>query len=531
MIARGPARGRGVGESASEDHRVGRRRLRARGRDAARSRRPRRDRARARRRAGPGDARRGGRRLAARAASRSSARRTTSCPRGRAVLDEALPDVRDALRRRRRLPLRRARHHAARRSPTATPRPGDERFATITARRPVLEWVLARAAAEAEPGVEVRRGVAASSRSSRAARRHRRTSPACAPTAGEELRGRPRRRRDGPPLAAAAAARRRRRPPVHEEAEDSGFIYYTRFFRARDGGGRPAYRAAPLTPLPSFSVLTLPGDNDTWSVTRLHRRRRPPAQGAAPRGAAGPRSSARARAHAHWLDGEPITGVLAMGGVVDRYRRPVVDGRPVATGVARLGDAWACTNPSLGRGMTLGARPRRAACATFVRHHLEHPREIAEVWDTVTEAELTPWYRVDRRARTAPGGASSRPTAPAARRPPPPDRDGARPRRACRVAAHARRRRLPRDARHPLVPRAARGGPRPPGHRRAGPRARPPTPRRRRRARTARSSSRSSRPDAVTSPAAGRACARPRRAPRAAPRRPRSAAPSAPRRR
>src|SRR3954451_10680039 len=77
---------------------------------------------------------------------------------GRAVLDEALPDVRDALA-------------AAGATtfdaltimpPTVTdraPQPGDERFATITARRPTLEWVFARAAA-AEPGVDIRRGVA-----------------------------------------------------------------------------------------------------------------------------------------------------------------------------------------------------------------------------------------------------------------------------------------------------------------------------------------------------------------------------------
>ena len=41
------------------------------------------------------------------------------------------------------------------------PRPGDERFRTYTARRSTLEWVVARAA-EAEPGVEIRRGVGVS---------------------------------------------------------------------------------------------------------------------------------------------------------------------------------------------------------------------------------------------------------------------------------------------------------------------------------------------------------------------------------
>ena len=34
---------------------------------------------------------------------------------------------------------------------------------------------------------------------------------------------------------------------------------------------------------------------------------------------------------AHWLEGEPISPVLAMSGIADRYRRFVVDGRPVAT--------------------------------------------------------------------------------------------------------------------------------------------------------------------------------------------------------
>ena len=88
--------------------------------------------------------------------------------------------------------------------------------------------------------------------------------------------------------------------------------------------------------------------------------------------------------HAQWLDGEPISDVMAMGGIIDRYRRLIEDGRPVATGVALLGDAWACTNPSLGRGVTMGLLHARRL-RDVVRSHLGDPREFAETWDAVTE--------------------------------------------------------------------------------------------------------------------------------------------------
>src|SRR5215211_8210809 len=137
--------------------------------------------------------------------------------------------------------------------------------------------------------------------------------------------------------------------PMHEEAEDSGFIYYTRFFQ----GTLPQPMAPFLTPLGSFSVLTLPADSGTWSVTVFV------AAGDRPLKAVRheDRWAALLRAcplHAHWLDGEPLGGIEAMGGVLDRYRRLVVDGRPLATGVLPLAEAWACTNPSLGRGIALG---------------------------------------------------------------------------------------------------------------------------------------------------------------------------------
>jgi hypothetical protein len=80
-------------------------------------------------------------------------------PRGRHVLDAELPDVRDAL----------AEAGAARIDwgrmlpPTIAdrePRPVDERLVTLTARRPTLEQAFGRAA-DAQPGLTVRRGVAA----------------------------------------------------------------------------------------------------------------------------------------------------------------------------------------------------------------------------------------------------------------------------------------------------------------------------------------------------------------------------------
>jgi 2-polyprenyl-6-methoxyphenol hydroxylase-like FAD-dependent oxidoreductase len=307
--------------------------------------------------------------------------------RGRIVLEQELPDVVVALEA----------AGALRFDPLClmpplitdrTPREGDERFRTITARRPVLEQVLSRAV-DAEPGLQIRRGVPVRSLVLQA---HNgvphvggvRTDD------GEQLRA---------DLVVDAMGRRSQLPrwleragtrPVHEEAENSGFIYYTRYFRSRDGA-RPQYKAPFLTAVGTFSLLTLPCDNHTWSVTvftsagdaPLKRLRHPDTWAAVV--SACPR-------HAHWLDGDPITGVLAMGGVTNRYRRLSVDNHPVATGIATVGDAAACTNPTNGRGMSLGLMHVQHL-RDVIRTHLHDPLEFAHAWDAVTEAELVPWYR------------------------------------------------------------------------------------------------------------------------------------------
>jgi flavin-dependent dehydrogenase len=180
-------------------------------------------------------------------------------------------------------------------------------------------------------------------------------------------------------------------PAPYRESSDVGFVYYTRYFT---GQRRPRQIGPPSAPMGTFSILTLPGDNETWSVTlygsnrdnRFKQVRHPECFN---------RVVHALPAHAHWLQGEPITDVLAMAGVVDRYRRFVVDGRPVATGYAAVGDAWACTNPSAGRGLTVGALHAVLLRDAF-RAYGDDPEVFALAFDEATEREAAPWYRLQR---------------------------------------------------------------------------------------------------------------------------------------
>ena len=308
-------------------------------------------------------------------------------PRGRLLMEEELPDVAAALADAGGLRF----DTLGIMPPTIADRaarPGDDRFVTLTARRPVLEQVLGRAAEE-QAGLDVRRGV-------RVARLDARSVDGIAHVGGVVTESGERLQAD---LVVDAMGRRSPMAgwisdvapaPMHEEAEDSGFVYYTRFFHSR-GGGLPPFRSGPLTPIGTFTVLVLPSDNDTWSVTLFT--------------SAGDRPLKRLRdrarwdavlaacpAHVQWREGEPLTDVLAMGGILDRYRRVVVNGRPVVTGVALLADAWACTNPSVGRGMALGMLHARHL-RDVAREGADDPLRFALAWDEATETHLTPWYR------------------------------------------------------------------------------------------------------------------------------------------
>jgi len=77
--------------------------------------------------------------------------------------------------------------------------------------------------------------------------------------------------------------------------------------------------------------------------------------------------------------------------VLDRYRRFVVDGRPVATGFAAVGDAWACTNPSAGRGLSVGIIQAQVLQDTL-RKEPDDALAFAHAYDAATEDVVAPYY-------------------------------------------------------------------------------------------------------------------------------------------
>ena len=265
------------------------------------------------------------------------------------------------------------------------PRPDDDKFRFVTGRRPMVEYVHARAA-QNEPHVTVRRGAKVEGLITEAGTEGVPRVTGVRTSDGElradlvvDAMGR---RSPAVDWLASVGAR----PPTTHSHEDA-FIYYTRYFT----GPEPPRAIAPaVSPIGTFMILTLPGDNSTWSVTLWA-----PASDRPLKQFRHPEKFTKVvkacPLHAHWLDGEPITEVLVMGGILDRYRRFVVDGEPVAAGFAAVGDAWACTNPAAGRGLSMGLLHAQRL-RDVARSSLGDPKAFAMEWDSVTEAEVAPWF-------------------------------------------------------------------------------------------------------------------------------------------
>jgi 2-polyprenyl-6-methoxyphenol hydroxylase-like FAD-dependent oxidoreductase len=308
--------------------------------------------------------------------------------RFRHLLEAELPDVVDAL-----VAAGALRYDMLASLPTAVSgglRDDDDRYATLTARRPVLEAVVARTAA-AEPGVRIRRGTAV-----RALIAGQPVLPGVPHAVGvvtadgEELRA---------DLVVDASGRNSSLPtllatmgaaPPADEQEEGGFVYYCRHFAGP--GPMPELRGPVQQWYDSVTILTLPADNGTWSVTIVgsSRDKQLRALRELDRWTAVVRSYPLA---AHWIDAEPISGVDAFGGPGDRLRRLVVDGRPIVTGLLAVGDAAAFTNPSLGRGASIGLLHVLRLRELLRSIDGADPCEVALRWAEDTATAVEPWYR------------------------------------------------------------------------------------------------------------------------------------------
>ena len=265
----------------------------------------------------------------------------------------------------------------------------------LTARRPVVEAAVA-GVAQSFPGLTVRRGVAlsgvvTSDEGDGVGGGGAGSAPHVVGVRtedGEEVRG---------DLVVDALGRRSpmarwvveagAREP-HVEEEDSGFVYYGRHVRTADG--------TPLGPQVGFfgsvGLLALPAEDGVSGI-----------------GIIGWGADADLRALRHeapWratmellpggpeiLAAEPLDEVQVMAGIEDRFRRYVVDGDPVVTGVVPVGDAWAATNPTLGRGISLGARHALLLRDVVRDVGVEDHDGFARRFDEATQEHQTPWYR------------------------------------------------------------------------------------------------------------------------------------------
>ncbi len=271
-------------------------------------------------------------------------------------------------------------------------REGDDRFEFLSGRRAVVERAVA-SVAEETPGLQLRRGVAVQGLlegpAAIAGVPHVtgvRTSD------GEELPAElvidcSGRRSALPTWLEALGAR-----PLVEEVEDSGFTYLTRHFRSRDGE-LPFARGPLLQSYGSISVLTLPADNATWSVTLVAR--------SGDRALLGLKDVTRWESVlrslptvAHWIAGDPIEDrIITMAKIEDRYRDLRPDGVPVATGVLAVADAWACTNPSVGRGASIGMLHAQTVRDTLRHTGPDRPGELSEAFAVATADTVEPWFQ------------------------------------------------------------------------------------------------------------------------------------------
>ncbi len=263
-------------------------------------------------------------------------------------------------------------------------RAGDEDLAIVGVRRPVIEWALRRAVL-AEPSIDVRSRVRAVGLT--ATRGEVPTVTGVQTTSGDVS------------ADIVVDAMGRRSPaqgwvgviggdPMAEQTSDCGVIYYTRYFRVRDGASLPEgpWLTTPRADLGYGLFSSFPGDNGTFAGLIAI----PPGDADLKilrHAAAFDAATALMPALHSWTNpdtAEPITDVLPMGSLQNTLRT-VSGERPPALGLVSVGDAIFHSDPVFALGLSFGLVHARALAAALRGHGADVASAVMAFYAAVAE--------------------------------------------------------------------------------------------------------------------------------------------------
>ena len=267
------------------------------------------------------------------------------------------------------------------------PRPGDEDLAILGVRRPLIEWALRRAAAS-QDRIRIESGVNVEGLEGR---------PSSTPVVRGVMTT------VGPIEADLVVDAMGRRSPVQrwvaalggtpmaEESSDCGVIYYTRYYRVRDGATLPD---GPWLPTPRGDLgyglfSSFPGDNGTFAALIAI----PPGDQELKilrHNAAFDAALPLMPALYSWTNPDtsvPFTEVLPMGSLQNTLRT-FADGRPPAIGLVSIGDSLCHTDPVFALGLSFGLI-EATQLASALREHGSDLEAVAIAFDASLRPALT----------------------------------------------------------------------------------------------------------------------------------------------
>ena len=190
-----------------------------------------------------------------------------------------------------------------------------------------------------------------------------------------------------------------------EVVEDTGIIYYSRFYRLPEGVDLPIGDRLVAGDLGYLKYGVFWGDNGTFSITFATSDTDKTFWGI--RDVDVFESVVNAiPAAKEWIDlgAKPMTDVHSMAGLLNRKRTLKKNSEVVVNGFHMIGDALVCTNPLYGRGCSTGFWQAHLLANAIRDHGSDFVAQSESFLQSVDE-NILPWYQAsvdsDRGSRTA----------------------------------------------------------------------------------------------------------------------------------